>query len=87
VSQDLTLRETDEVNFIRKGKQSRPPDVDTKLIEDNKCCCPGVVLDPHSSLCTCTSAWTTNKDPQTSYQGMACQVTCHLTKNKMVAVD
>jgi hypothetical protein len=63
VSQDLTLRETDEVNFIRKGKQSRPPDVDTKLIEDNKCCCPGVVQDPSSSLCTCTGAWTTNEDP------------------------
>jgi hypothetical protein len=87
VSQDLTLRETDEVNFIRKGKQSRPPDVNTKLIEDNKCCCPGVVWDPSSSLCTCTGAWTTNEDPRTSYQDMACQVTCHLTENKMVAVD
>ena len=62
VFHDLALLETDEVDFIRKGKRSRPPDLDTRLIENNKYCCPGA-SDPSSSLCTCTGAWTTDEDP------------------------
>jgi len=86
VFQDLTLQETDEVNFVHKGKRSRPPDVDARLMENNKYCCSGV-LDPSSSLCMCTGAQTIDEDPLTSNQNMARQVTCQLSKNKMFTVD